>query len=505
MINPIKILSTNFNDILNDLNTDARTADAPNWLKVIFAGIFSILAIRLNVVVNQCFIPTVESRISLANLLKWNDYNLRWKSTSSTLLDITIDPSVTLASSYTIPINELKFSTNDNNLFFESILPLTFAIGVTTGVIEVFCKSSVSLYTIGRTLDGSNRTYNLDDVDILTETLQVIIDGQPYTKVDTFAFSSLDYHYKHEFRTDGTSFIRLGFINEAGDQYGFIPSAGLEIFVQYSIGGGLNTNVKANTITRYIGNDSNVVSVNNPTQASGGSDPESINNAKLMSMLKANTNDMFWNVKSGEYLSKTIQGVYDAKLFISGFTVSMYILPQGGLFASLILKQNVTNKLYQKAIFSDFGNQNIEIIINDCNPVSKTISVNIKTNVGINLEETERKLKFILYLVGYHFRNVVIDYFKENSLDDTITYINSVFNTGTIYDTNRDGAFITQVLRNMDYKTSYNYYSDSEFVSYILSNMTSEVKYVQVLLPDGEEIGNNFDVFIVNNLVVNFI
>jgi hypothetical protein len=508
MINPIKVLSTSFNDILNDLNNDTRTADAPYWLKAIFAGIFAILTIRLNVVVNQSYVDTCESRPILTNLLRWNDYSLKWKSTSSTLLDITVDSSATLSSDYTIPINELKFSTNDNTFFFESELPLTILQGQTTGVSEVFCKASVNIYSIGKTKEGSNNTYNIIDIDVLSNTLQVIIDSIPYTKVDTFAFSTFsDYHYKHEYRSDGTSYIKLGFVNENGVQYGYIPVAGLDIFVQYSVGGGLNTNVKENTITKYTGNDVNVLTCNNPSQASGGSDAESISNAKTMSILKANTHDMFWNVRSGEYLSKTIQGVYDAKVFISGFNVSMYILPYGGLFASSILKQNVTILLYSKAIFSDSFFQNIIINIQDCSPINKTINVNIKTNVGVSTIDTDRKVKFILCLVGYHYRNVILDYFRDNSLEDTIVYINSLFTsiTGTAYDLNRDGTFIAQVIRSMEYKTLYNYYSDSEFVSYVLANMSRDIKYVQVVLPAGEEVGGNFDVFIVNSIVVNFV
>ena len=499
-MNPIRLISTSYVEILNDLNSDSRTADAPQWLKVIFAGMFAILTIRLNVIANQMFLSTADSRTIVSRLVRWLDYDLKWKSTSSVLLDVVIDPTFTSFSNYTIPKDKLIFTNSDNPpIRFESDQPLTILQGNSTGVVEVFAKETKDVYSIGVTTSESNKNYDLLDVDILTETLQVTVDSVSYTRVDTFAFSnSTSYHFKHEYRLDGTSYIKFGFISDDGVQYGFIPNAGLDIFVQYAVGGGIETNVKAGTITNYQSDDPSFVSCNNPLDARGGSDPESVESAKQNAVLKANTHDMFWNIKSGEYLAKTIQGVYDCKLQIYGFNVTGFILPNGGLVASLGLKTTVANLLYSKAIFSSFNNQNITITFSDANIVNYNITGIAKLNTGISQVNTDRRLKLIVILVTYQYRNAILDFYKENKLTDTINYINTLLSsiTSTTYDSNIDGAFIDNLLMNMEYKTSYNYYTDGEITGYVLSNLNKEVKYYQSTIPSGEVIGGATDVFV---------
>jgi hypothetical protein len=74
-----------------------------------------------------------------------------------------------------------------------------------------------------------------------------------------------------EVERDGSAFLRFG-----DDRHGRHPTSGTGFYATYRVGNGLRGNVGADVIVHIVSNDEALVSVRNPMPASGGIDPESI-------------------------------------------------------------------------------------------------------------------------------------------------------------------------------------------------------------------------------------
>lgn len=480
MSNPIKIFSRTYSDIIDDLNTSVLTQDIPYWLKAIFAGIFYSLSVMINIIANQLFTSTVEARDIAEDLFLQTDYRLKNRTTASVDLTVNIDPALTVASTYTVSLANLKarniqFDPNIPPFQWEARSSLTFAIGESTRQHVFYQQTSQDSVIVGLT-DGSNsqRVY-LTDKYILTDTMTLLIGTDTYTPVDTFAFStSTDLHFIHKQLDDFTSYIEFGFIDEVSSTaYGKIPLAGQNITATYSIGGGLNTNVDAATITEYIGGDTNVLSINNIYSASGGSDGETIENAKRIAPLRARTHDQFWNVESGIVLGKQVNGVIDIDINFTGILAcDVYVTPYGGGYASLQTKNAVYDTLLKASPF-----EQAVITIKDPNYQTYIPNISIELFSGYILQNTPvqindliRKIKLMIALRTYELSYFIIDYYSENGLENTV---NNIINvdllslTGFTYDSYKEG-YIEEYLKFI--KTEISKYPQNRFYKNRISN-----------------------------------
>lgn len=267
--NPIKTISTTFSEIMSDLNNDPLTYDAPTWFKVIFAGIFALLTIRLNVAINQVFVGTVSDRDIAADIFRETDYELGWKTAASVWLDITLDPTATSASSYTIPISKMIASTKGGvsapPVVYEAREALTLPQGQTTGIALFYHQKTRDPIALGQTNNTDAQEFIIREADIIRDTFYLDIGGEFYYPQDTLAYSNaLDKHFIHKYLSTGESVVTLGFVDEkTGDQYGKIPASGLSVVAHFAVGGGDIGNQPQNSIVKYIGNDPKVTSVNN--------------------------------------------------------------------------------------------------------------------------------------------------------------------------------------------------------------------------------------------------
>lgn len=459
MSNPIKIFSRTYSEIIDDLNTDTLTRDVPYWIKAIFAGIFYSLSVMVNIIANQLFTRTVEARDIAEDIFAMTDYRLKNRTTASADILITIDPLATATTTYTIGLSDLKalnVPTNENVSPFnwEARTPITFAIGQTTASHPFYQQVSQSSTIIGTT-DGSNsRRVYLTDKYILEDTITITIGIDTYTPVETFAYSiATDKHFIFKNLEDGTSYIEFGFVDEiSGNQYGLIPLAGQTINATYAIGGGLTTNVDANTITQYIGLDANVVSINNVYAASGGSDGETIENAKRIAPLRARTHDQFWNVESGVVIGLQASGVIGIDvLFTDVFACDVFVTPYGGGFASAGVKTDVYNRLLKASPF-----EQMTITIKDPNYQTWTPNISVELFTGYILQNTPtqvndimRKIKLMVALRTYELGYFIFDYYSENGVLATVTNIINVdlFGvTGFTYDPTKE-SYIEDYLK----------------------------------------------------------
>ena len=448
--------SRDYASILSEINSDPVLKEHPSFLKSMVAGVFDVLNNTLNAIVNAIIPSTFYSRPIASDVLKLIDYELSWKSTSETILDISIDPSATLTESYTIPKEELKFSTSTENtdiiLNFESRSDVTFSIGTSTTSITVYQQTTQDESNIGSTDGTSFQLVNLPFTDIIKDTVKIIINSIEYTLVDSFAsYTENDYVYRIYYRTDGSSYIVLGGIDSKTlDQYGFIPESGIPIFLNCATGGGINSNTGIDTIVQYTGNDSNILDVSTPIPATGGRDEESLSNASIIAPLHARTCEYFVNESTGIYIAKKNPSIQDAQIKKSGLlAVDCWIIPTGGGVPSTDLKNSIKSELESKSVFG-------EVSVNMIDPsyVELYINASIISYPNFSKSLIERYSKLALVYRISEISKLIKESFYSTGIEQAISLINAYLSayTGDTY-TATDYIPIEKIIRNIPVQT----------------------------------------------------
>lgn len=65
MTNPIKYTSRTFQTIMNDINSDPELRDKPEWWKRIWAGIGDVFSLYQDIIVNEAFLATAQTKESV--------------------------------------------------------------------------------------------------------------------------------------------------------------------------------------------------------------------------------------------------------------------------------------------------------------------------------------------------------------------------------------------------------------------------------------------------------
>ncbi len=110
-------------------------------------------------------------------------------------------------------------------------------------------------------------------------TLTSTTDGQPPTswiaRPDLLSSEPDDAHFVVETESDGTAYLRFG-----DDTHGRRPTPGTRFSASYRTGGGARGNVAAEAISHAVLDDSAIQLVRNPLPATGGVQPESIEDVR---------------------------------------------------------------------------------------------------------------------------------------------------------------------------------------------------------------------------------
>lgn len=492
-MNLIRTISTTYSDILYDIDKDSRTSELPYFLKSLIAGIFAILVIRINVSQNQCYIGTVEDRELANQILAVHDYSLKGKKPSEAILTVSIDPSLTTSATYTINTEDLKarsLQDGDTPPFdFEARESLTFAVGESSKDHVFYQQTTIPEVSLNSTTGGNSQEYFTSITDIITETIEIEINGNVYTPVDTFAFSeSTDYHFKHMILSDGSSKFLFGFIDEVdAQQFGYIPEEGYPVNLRCSKGGGILGNRPANTITQYSGNDSGVVSVNNALKSSGGSERESIENARNVAVTRIRTHEMFWNEDSGRQLIlNNISGLANVSInSASAFYYDITPIPLGGGYPSLSKKQEIEDLLADQF----FGQ--LTITVSDPIYVDYGVITKVELSTGYKLSNIDRYVKLAIWLRAYEQSYYVKEYYNSNGLEQTILLINTLATIlSYTYDFDQDANQIRTLLNKLPLVTTQYQIRDRDIDSYLMNNVEG-IHYSKTTTPSEMMVDRN--------------
>jgi hypothetical protein len=297
--------------------------------------------------------------------------------------------------------------------------------------------------------DGSNwQLFDLPDVDVLKDTLVITIGADVYTRVTTFAsYGPADKVFKIYYRTDGSSYIKLGGVDtKSGAQFGFIPASGQSVNAVYATGGGADGNVEVGAINQYIGADSGVTTVNNSEAAEGGAAEESIANARELAPLRTRETGYFINESTGVSLAKSVDGVLKASIVRTGLlAVAGYIIPNGGGYPSTTLKNAVRDLLIARSPLED-----INVVINDPTYIPTAVTLNIKLYPGYLFANIQKYCALAIVMKAHELADTIQTTYQEQGIDACIAMINADIGsiTGT-FQTAVDGVQISDIMNRI--------------------------------------------------------
>lgn len=413
---------------------DPELKKQPAIIKKMISGVFDVLNNTLNAVYNALLLRTAYSRPALQDVLQLIDYQMSWKQTAIVNVTLTIDIAATLSSSYTIPKAQLIFGTvasvSKPQIRFEARADVTFPMSTTVTTVILYAQETKQPLTIAQSSGLSWQVVELGDLDILKETLSVVIGVDPYSQVDTFANSIItDKVYRIYYRSDGSSYLKFAGINSVtGFQYGYIAPQGMNIIANYAVGGGIASTVIAGEVTEYLGSDPYFISVTNPLGSTGSADEETIQNAKDIAPLRARETGYFINESTGISILKKITGVLDASIVNtsspSQLAVNVYVLPVGGGNPSPSLKAEIETTLNLLSVLQ-------QVVVTALDPIyiALAISFKIKLLSGYNLVDVSPFAKVATMLRTSELSKYVYQIFYSSGIDAAREQINALWFT----------------------------------------------------------------------------
>lgn len=293
---------------------------------------------------------------------------------------------------------------------------------ITLYTITATCyqQETVTDYIVGES-DGvtSWQRFDLNDLNVLEDTISVTIDGNTWTRQDTLVNSiSTDKHFLLRYNSDDSSYILFG-----DGTYGAIPG-NFDIYVGYATGGGINSNVsQLNKINIYAGSDSDVLGVANAETFTGGADPESIETAKVLAPILLKARDRFVTVDDGEALVLNYGGITRTivnKNVYGILSCQVPIVPSGGGLPSGALKTALQTYLIDRTIL-----ESIDVRVVDPTYITVTPVVAVKILSGYTFANVQTFVELALDLV---FSEVTAEYqtdLAQNGITSTIALINA--------------------------------------------------------------------------------
>jgi predicted phage baseplate assembly protein len=166
----------------------------------------------------------------------------------------------------------------------------TLTVGSLGGTVPAEHADVAPTEIVGRSDGSPNQSFTVERTPVLTrrtgETVRVMTDDGAEDWIEVADFSASGQHDKHYTWDAASGTIRFGprirYPNGTMRQHGAVPPTDAEIIVStYRYGGGSAGNVGAGTLTAMQTTIPYIGRVTNLRPASGGVDPETVENAKL--------------------------------------------------------------------------------------------------------------------------------------------------------------------------------------------------------------------------------
>ncbi len=487
--NVVRYSTRDYNSVVQQFNDEPVLKDQPERMKRGPASVFDTLSNTLNAVANMLFTSTVFSRTHAQILFDLLDYHLAWKTPSSCTERFTISGTGPLTIAKADLVGSTVGTVTQNAVRFEARESLVIGSGASYGDIVCYAQETRPQQNIGKT-DGSNfQQVELPDLDVIDDTNQITIDGNSYNRVNTFANSTgTDYHYLLFFRSDGSSYIVLGGENtQDNSEFGFKPPADIDIYADYAVGGGTDTNIEnTGEVTEYLGTNVNVSAVTNTTAATGGLDEETLENARNIAPIRLRSAEFFSNESTGLALLKTeVSGFLNGQIVITGLMeVDAYIVPVGGGAPSAGLITEVQDLLEERSYL-----EQVTATGYSANYINQAISAEVSMLSGYAYADKEKYMELALALRSSEISLGIYEVYYSTGVADAIDRINSDFAAllpyligGGDFTNESDAVQIERLLKNIPFQ-SFGENLNPEDLSTAVQGFVTGVDRCEMLAP----------------------
>jgi len=346
-IQKVQYLDLSVDDLFEYLLALKR-ANCPNWtdetasdLGIQILWMFSVLSdwmVRhIERVKNDSYIGTTNDREVMRRICELIGYSLSESTASSVTLTLTHSVP---HDAFVIPAGT-KFSTarvdNLMPIVFESVADVNVAIDQATSVVICTQGETTANKTIGSSSGKVNQEFLIGSSLVIWHTEKVEVNEGAgfllWTRVEHFVDSlATDKHYRVEIQNESDYVVVFG-----DGTNGVVPQAGINnIRSTFRIGVGQLGNIVIGAINTIVDQIQDTTSVTNLSVASGGTDRESLDMARLRAPASLRSLDRAITLIDMESIAKnyksTIYGsISQAKaISIGPEAVSLMIVPSSG-------------------------------------------------------------------------------------------------------------------------------------------------------------------------------
>lgn len=347
----IDYTSRDFNSLVTDLRR--RMAEAvPEWtgydqgfetlLFENYAYVGDILNFYIDRMMNEAFLSTAALRESILNLSQMFGYKPSQQTSATCTITLTKTPG--LDETVIVPKGKRVFAQVEgaDPIFFETTTDVTILAASPSGTVTVTEGTSVSEAFVGVSTGTEQQGMTLYYPRVIKDSVRVFtkdgtIDpatGQP-TLVEWAPFERLiDANFYDRAFTTYVDENQYTYIIFGDGVSGQIPAVNVEVYATYKYGVGSLGNIGIGAVKGFYEADeitAKFASVTNTTAATGGSDPETIE--EMRRSIPRSLRSLERAVTTQDYADTCLQvagvGLASATAAIST-NVTVYIAPTGG-------------------------------------------------------------------------------------------------------------------------------------------------------------------------------
>lgn len=342
----------------------------------IFAGMHEQLGYYVDNQGREAFSSSARLYDSMIKHARAADYKVKGNVPFTVMLTFSIDvpaPSDIVIPSGTIcrvPGTVIDYITTQSTTIFT---------GDTTALPVAASQHTVYSGVLVGTAIGNADMEIVFDEKIAHDSLQISINGTPWTSVDTLGYSVLptDTHYVQNVNEQGKVIAQFG-----NGTFGAIPPTGGIITASYNTTLGASGAANENTITEVVSTVALPVGVaelfvNNPYRATGGADVENIQSLKTNIPAAVRTLDRAVTPKDLKDVALMVPGVANAGATYScSEGAQIYIVPEGGGIATPLLLANAKTFIDKRIIFT------IDTVVRSAGEIRQILVIDVNVLPG---------------------------------------------------------------------------------------------------------------------------
>jgi len=388
----------------------------PTWLFHEMSGMFDHQSEIQNRIATDILYPiTRESAYSFADICDYAPVEADG-ATAALTITLTSAKAKTLAAGY--QVGGISLATGQIVIY--ELTAEGNSGGTSTITVASKQKQSFEDKGLFVTATGDFLDYPIDGyLNIIRDTISLIIDGDTWTRVNNFDdSSSTDKHFILIYQSSGKT--RIGF----GDGVtGAKPTSGLTVYGDFAITKGLPGRMGAGLLIINVGNDPDILSITN-AESVGGNDSEGVNAIIRNARSSVRFKDVVWSQEDLEIAARASSSQVVKALGFPGVgEAGVHIVPSGGGTAGGGLLSDVGD--YVKAR-TQFG----AMPITASTAAYKVVNITATTTVrpGFVGATVRHLVAFALSLATMANDNEIIEYYADWGIDACRTLvINSLF------------------------------------------------------------------------------